>query len=67
MCSTSAGFQAVTTMRRESGCVRISSSTSSPYPTMKIHKADSLFEYDYGDFEIVDYQYHPTIKAPIAV
>ena len=38
-----------------------------PYPTMKIHKADSLFEYDYGDFEIVDYQYHPTIKAPIAV
>ena len=38
-----------------------------PYPMMKIHKADSLFEYDYGDFEIVDYQYHPTIKAPIAV
>ena len=38
-----------------------------PYPTMKIRKADSLFEYDYGDFEIMDYQYHPTIKAPIAV
>ena len=38
-----------------------------PYPTMKLHKADSLFEYDYGDFEIVDYRYHPTIKAPIAV
>ncbi|MEE3342384.1 MAG: thymidylate synthase [Bifidobacterium merycicum] len=38
-----------------------------PYPTMKLHKADSLFEYDYGDFGIVDYRYHPTIKAPIAV
>ena len=38
-----------------------------PYPTMKLHKADSLFEYDYGDFEIVDYRYPPTIKAPIAV
>ena len=38
-----------------------------PYPTMKLHKADSPFEYDYGDFEIVDYRYHPTIKAPIAV
>lgn len=38
-----------------------------PYPTMKLHKADSLFEYDYGDFEIVDYRYYPTIKAPIAV
>ncbi|MCH4842220.1 thymidylate synthase [Bifidobacterium pseudolongum] len=38
-----------------------------PYPTMKIRKADSLFEYDYGDFEIMGYQYHPTIKAPIAV
>ena len=38
-----------------------------PYPTMKLHKADSLFEYDYDDVEIVDYRYHPTIKAPIAV
>ncbi|MEE1295397.1 MAG: thymidylate synthase [Bifidobacterium sp.] len=38
-----------------------------PYPTMRIRKADSIFDYDYDDFEIVDYQYHPTIKAPVAV
>ncbi|KFI68402.1 Thymidylate synthase [Bifidobacterium magnum] len=38
-----------------------------PYPTMKIRKADSLFDYTYDDFEIVDYRYHPTIKAPVAV
>ncbi|WP_033517944.1 thymidylate synthase [Bifidobacterium cuniculi] len=38
-----------------------------PYPTMKIRKADSIFDYDYDDFEVVDYRCHPTIKAPIAV
>lgn len=43
------------------------SRTPYPYPTMKIRKADSIFDYDYDDFEIVDYRYHPTIKAPIAV
>ncbi len=30
-------------------------------------KPASLFEYAFEDFEIVNYQYHPTIKAPIAV
>jgi thymidylate synthase len=30
-------------------------------------KPDSLFEYRYDDFEIVNYQHHPAIKAPIAV
>ncbi len=38
-----------------------------PYPQMRIRKANSLFDYDYEDFEIVGYQHHPTIKAPIAV
>ncbi len=30
-------------------------------------KPASLFEYEYEDFEIVNYQAHPSIKAPIAV
>ncbi len=37
-------------------------------PTLKIHrKPDSVFDYQFDDFEIVNYQYHPGIKAPIAV
>jgi thymidylate synthase len=27
----------------------------------------SVFDYEYADFEIADYQYHPKINAPIAV
>ena len=38
-----------------------------PYPRMEIRKADSLFDYQYSDFHIANYRYHPTIKAPIAV
>lgn len=41
-----------------------------PYPLPKLQirrKPDSIFEYRFEDFEIVDYQYHPGIKAPIAV
>lgn len=38
-----------------------------PYPSIKINKRDSLFDYEFEDFEIVDYQYHPGIKAPVAV
>ena len=38
-----------------------------PYPTMRIRKADSIFSYQYEDFEVVDYQCHPVIKAPVAV
>jgi thymidylate synthase len=30
-------------------------------------RPDSIFEYQYEDFEIVSYQSHPSIKAPIAV
>ena len=43
------------------------SRTPYPYPHIRIRKADSLFGYDYSDFEIVNYQHHPTIKAPVAV
>lgn len=39
-----------------------------PLPKLKIkRKPDDLFSYEYEDFEIVDYEAHPNIKAPIAV
>ena len=39
-----------------------------PLPQLKIHRRpDTIFDYRYEDFELIDYQYHPTIKAPIAV
>lgn len=39
-----------------------------PYPKLVIkRKPASLFEYEYEDFEIQDYQFHPHIKAPVAV
>jgi thymidylate synthase len=39
-----------------------------PLPTLKIlRKPDSLSEYQFEDFEIQNYQYHPAIKAPVAV
>lgn len=44
--------------------------TREPYPLPALHfrrRPDSLFEYRWDDFEIRDYQSHPSIKAPIAV
>lgn len=39
-----------------------------PYPRLNIRrKPASIFEYEYEDFEILDYQCHPHIKAPVAV
>lgn len=39
-----------------------------PCPTLKIHRQpSSLFDYQYDDFEFVNYQSHPAIKAPIAI
>ncbi|GBG15045.1 thymidylate synthase [Novimethylophilus kurashikiensis] len=41
-----------------------------PYPLPKLvikRKPASIFDYKFEDFEIVDYQYHPAIKAPIAI
>jgi thymidylate synthase len=38
------------------------------YPQLRItRKPDSIFDYTLDDFEVVGYQHHPTIKAPIAV
>ncbi|MDO3677871.1 thymidylate synthase [Paenibacillus ehimensis] len=44
--------------------------TREPYPLPQLvikRKPDSLFDYRFEDFEIVGYQSHPSIKAPIAV
>jgi thymidylate synthase len=39
-----------------------------PLPTLHIRrKPDSLFDYQFDDFEFQNYQSHPAIKAPIAV
>ncbi|HZL81118.1 MAG TPA: thymidylate synthase, partial [Demequina sp.] len=38
-----------------------------PYPTLRLAQKESLLDYDIDDIEIVDYQHHPGIKAPIAV
>ena len=39
-----------------------------PLPKLNIlRKPDSLFDYEYEDFEIAGYESHPGIKAPVAI
>ena len=39
-----------------------------PLPTLKIkRKPDALFNYQFEDFEFLNYQFHPTIKASVAI
>jgi thymidylate synthase len=41
-----------------------------PYPLPKLvikRRPASLYDYHFDDLEFVDYQYHPAIKAPVAV
>ncbi|MCC3381133.1 thymidylate synthase [Paenibacillus farraposensis] len=39
-----------------------------PLPQLKIlRKPDSIFDYTYEDFVFENYEYHPTIKAPVAI
>ena len=41
-----------------------------PYPSPQLHirrRPPTLFGYDFQDFEILNYRYHPAIKAPIAI
>ncbi|MDN6618887.1 MAG: thymidylate synthase [Corynebacterium variabile] len=38
-----------------------------PYPTLDLHKAADLFSYRFDDIEVVGYDPHPGIKAPVAV
>lgn len=41
-----------------------------PYPLPQLHikrKPPTMFDYKFEDFEILNYQFHPAISAPIAV
>lgn len=44
--------------------------TREPLPLPKLiikRKPESIFDYVYDDFEIADYEHHPTIKAEVAI
>ncbi|MEX8493875.1 thymidylate synthase [Sphaerotilus sp.] len=42
--------------------------TPFPFPTLHLQRRpDSIFDYRYEDFEVLDYQHHPAIKAPVAI
>ena len=38
-----------------------------PYPTLRLRPTASIFDYDLEDIEVIGYDPHPGIKAPIAV
>ena len=39
-----------------------------PYPSLRLaRRPASIFEYAFEDFEVVGYQHHPAIRAPVAV
>jgi thymidylate synthase len=39
-----------------------------PYPTLKlVRRPASIFDYELEDFEVVGYEHHPAIRAPVAV
>lgn len=38
-----------------------------PFPTLELAPADSLFDYDFADIRVRDYQHHPPIKGTVAV
>ncbi len=42
--------------------------TPYPYPVLQLkRRPPSIFDYAYEDFEVLDYQHHAAIKAPVAV
>ncbi|WP_436771093.1 thymidylate synthase [Yinghuangia sp. YIM S09857] len=43
------------------------SRTPYEFPTLRLRRADSLFDYAFEDVEVLDYRSHPAIKAPVAV
>jgi thymidylate synthase len=44
------------------------SRTPYPYPLLRIRRRpDSIFDYAYEDFELLEYRCHDAIKAPVAV
>ena len=38
-----------------------------PYPSLRLAPRDSILDYAYEDIEVLGYQHHPGIKAPVAV
>jgi len=39
-----------------------------PYPTLSIkRRPESIFDYAFEDFDVLGYEHHPAIKAPVAV
>ncbi|MEG3614358.1 thymidylate synthase [Isoptericola haloaureus] len=38
-----------------------------PYPTLRLAPRDSIFDYTFEDIEVLGYEHHPGIKAPVAV
>jgi thymidylate synthase len=39
-----------------------------PYPSLRLRRRPaSIFEYEFEDFEVLDYVHHPAIRAPVAV
>ncbi len=39
-----------------------------PYPSLRLNRRPaSIFDYTYEDFEVVGYEHHPAIRAPVAV
>ncbi|GAA5043824.1 thymidylate synthase [Nocardia callitridis] len=38
-----------------------------PFPQLRLRPAPTLFDYAFEDVEMLDYQHHPAIKAPVAV
>jgi thymidylate synthase len=38
-----------------------------PFPQLVVRKAASLFDYSFEDFEVVGYNHHPALPAPVAV
>ena len=38
-----------------------------PFPELRLKPAGTLFDHSYEDFEVVGYQHHPALRAPVAV
>lgn len=38
-----------------------------PWPTLSLKPRDSVFDYEFEDFVLENYNHHPAIKAPVAV
>jgi thymidylate synthase len=38
-----------------------------PFPTLRLNRRPSIFEYAFEDFEVLGYEHHPAIRAPVAV